>query len=171
MAGRILVVYATRYGSTRVAAEKVGAKLREQGLDVDVVSVDRVESVRGYDAVVLGTAFYIGSIITEAKMFLERGREALDGVPVALFAMGPASGDEDIEVARERLVEDLATIPWFKPEESEVFIGKHDPAKLNPADRVLSVLPADPLGPVRVQDVDDWSVIEEWAEKLQGVLF
>ena len=45
MSDRILVVYATRYGSTQEVAEKVAAALRENGFQVDVQPARQVQDV------------------------------------------------------------------------------------------------------------------------------
>jgi menaquinone-dependent protoporphyrinogen oxidase len=39
---RVLVTYGTKHGATAGIAEKIGAVLREAGLGVDVLPVDRV---------------------------------------------------------------------------------------------------------------------------------
>ena len=53
MSDSILVVYATRYGSTQEVAEAVAGTLRERGLEVDLQPMRNVRSLEGYRAVVL----------------------------------------------------------------------------------------------------------------------
>jgi len=54
--GRVLVAYATRFGSTRDVAEAVASSLRAARLEADVAPVKEVRGLEGYGAVVLGTA-------------------------------------------------------------------------------------------------------------------
>ena len=97
MAGSILVAYATRYGSTGEVAEAVGARLREQGLAVDVKPVKEARPDDGYDAIVFGAPFYMGAMLKEARAFLEQQRTALEKRPIAIFALGPTSAADDLE--------------------------------------------------------------------------
>jgi len=53
MTTKVLVGYATGYGSTQEAAEAVAATLRECGLAVDSQRVREVKTLAGCDAVVL----------------------------------------------------------------------------------------------------------------------
>jgi menaquinone-dependent protoporphyrinogen IX oxidase len=60
---QILVAYATKYGATAGIAEKIGQVLRQAGLLTDVLPVDRVSDLTPYEAVVLGSAVYIGKVL------------------------------------------------------------------------------------------------------------
>ncbi len=77
MAASILIAYATRYGSTREVADAVGARLRERGFSAEVRCAREVRSLDGFSAVVLGAPLYIGSLLREARKFLERHHTAL----------------------------------------------------------------------------------------------
>jgi len=63
MAASILVAYATRYGSTQGVGDAVGARLRERGLAAAVRRAREVRSLDGFNAVVLGSPLYIGSLL------------------------------------------------------------------------------------------------------------
>jgi len=52
----VLVAYASRYGSTRGVAERIAARLAEHGRRVDWRSVEEVDGVGAYDAVVFGSS-------------------------------------------------------------------------------------------------------------------
>ena len=56
---RVLVAYGSRHGSTAEIAEAIAATLREAGLAVDCRKAGEVDSLDGYDAVVLGSAVYM----------------------------------------------------------------------------------------------------------------
>ena len=59
MAFSILLGYATRYGSTKEAADVVAATLQEAGFQVDLQPAREVKSLVGYGAVVLGAPLTI----------------------------------------------------------------------------------------------------------------
>jgi menaquinone-dependent protoporphyrinogen oxidase len=83
-----LVGYASVYGSTRGVAERVAARLADQGLGVDVRAVDEVQDAARYDAFVLGSAIHDQAWLPEAKRFLSENAAVLAGSPVWLFSVG-----------------------------------------------------------------------------------
>ena len=93
MSDKVLVVYATRYGSTQEVAERVAETLRENGLQVDVKPARQVRALEGYRAVVLGAPLYIGRWLKDAHRFLARHQEGLAQRPVAVFALGPTRAE------------------------------------------------------------------------------
>jgi len=168
---RVLVAYATRYGSTEEVARAVAETLGQKGLTAEVEAAKNVRSLDGYDAVVLGAALFVGSPHKDARKFLDRHQKALQARPVAVFAMGPISAD-DLEATREQLAKALGKLPWLQPIATEVFVGAYDPSRLARADKMLAALPASPLHGVPAQDGRDWDAIRSWAtglaERLAG---
>lgn len=170
MNGKILVAYATRYGSTREVAEAAGATLREQGFDTDVKPVKGVTALDAYGGVLLATPFYLGSMLKDATRFLERHRAALEGLPLALLACGPASAEDDMAEARGQLDDALGKLEWLKPVAAEMFVGKYDPANLRLLDKLIALPPASPLHGVGAHDDRDWESIRAWTGALPGAM-
>jgi menaquinone-dependent protoporphyrinogen oxidase len=170
MAASILIAYATRYGSTQEVAAAVGTRLRERGFNAEVRRAREVRSLDGFNAVVIGSPLYIGSLLREARQFLKRCRTALAQTPVALFVLGPVHGGKELDDARTQFAAVLAKLSWLQPVAAEVFVGKYDPAKLRFPDSLLAVLPASPLHGVPAHDGRDWSAIRAWTDSLPGVL-
>jgi menaquinone-dependent protoporphyrinogen oxidase len=166
MEGKMLVAYATRYGSTGEVADAVGARLRERGLDADVKPSKKVSSLDGYDAVVFGAPFYLGSMLKEGRKFLEQQRAALEDRPIAIFALGPTSADDDLAEASKQLDKAMEKMPWLEPVAAQMFVGKYDPAKLRLADKLIAAPPASPLHGLGARDDRDWGAIGEWAERM-----
>lgn len=83
---RILVAYATTFGSTAEIAEAIGAALRHDHTEVDVREVLDVDDLRPYDAVVVGSAIYNGEWLPEAVQFVRLHEATLCRMPVAYFA-------------------------------------------------------------------------------------
>lgn len=85
----VLIAYATRLGSTRGIASRLGAALAADGLATTVVPVTSVTDLRAYDAFVIGSAVYAGHWMTEAGRFIEDHQAVLAAHPVWLFSSGP----------------------------------------------------------------------------------
>lgn len=162
---KILVTYASKYGSTKEVAEAVAATLHENGIEADLLSTPQVKSLAGYRAVVLGAPFYIGRLHRNAQRFLLQYKEALMQVPVALFTLGPTIST-DFQEAVGQLDEELARMPWLKPLAHEMFGGKYDPKILRFPDTLLAKLPASPLYQLPASDLRDWPAIRAWTVDL-----
>jgi menaquinone-dependent protoporphyrinogen oxidase len=164
MSDTVLVVYATRYGSTQEVAERVASTLRENGLQVDVQAARQVRTLEGYHSVVLGAPLYIGHWLKDAHRFLGRHQEGLAQRPVAIFALGPTRPEEmEAPDVRTQLDQELNKYPWLKPVAAELFGGKYDPATLRFPDSLLAVIPASPLHGAPASDARDWEEIHAWA--------
>lgn len=154
----LLVAYATKHESTHEVAEAVAARLRETGLDTEVRAAGDVESVAPYGGVVLGGALYAGRWHRDARHFLNRHRDDLSGVPVAVFAMGPLTlEDKDVAGSRAQLDRALAKERWLEPVAVAIFGGVVDPATLR-----------FPFTHMAASDARDWEAIRAWADTVAG---
>ena len=127
----ILVVYASRYGSTQEAAETVADALRQAGLRVDLELMREVKSLEPYDAIVLGAAIYNTKWHPDAHEFLSQHEEILRQRPVAIFSLGPTTRNPAAKKrSLSQLDRDLAKYPWLKPVALEMFVGKYDLSKM-----------------------------------------
>lgn len=167
MPKRLLVAYATRYGSTGEVAEHVAETLGGQGCAVEVAPAAAIRDLGDYDAVVLGAPYYYGKMIKDGAAFLERHRAALESMPVALFALGPTSAADDLDAARAQLDQTLAKLGSLKPRAAEMFVGRFDPAVLRGLDKLVTKLKASPLHGLGPHDDRDWAAIEAWARSLR----
>lgn len=159
MTVKVLVGYATNYGSTREVAEAVAAVLEESGYAVDTQPLREVVRLEVYQAVVMGAALYMFRWHKDAKRFLSRHRKLLAEKPVAVFALGPTHDPFDEQEWREsqsQLDKELGGYPWFKPVENKLFGGKFDPQLLKfPLNKMAGSEPAT--------DIRDWEAIRAWA--------
>ena len=85
---RMLIGYASRFGSTRDIAIRIADTLRARGNDVDVRSIDEITNLDRYDAAVFGSGVYDGSWTTEATELMRRHALVLARKPVWLFSVG-----------------------------------------------------------------------------------
>lgn len=148
----VLVVYATKHGSTQQVAEVVAHTMRKHGATVAACPASDVRGpVGNRDLVVVGGALYSGRWHRDAHRFLKRHRRELAGMPVAVFGMGPRSDEERAwDMSRAQLDRALAKQAWLRPASVAVF-GGVDPAPRH--DR-----------PPR--DLRDWAIIRHWSRQL-----
>lgn len=159
MSNKILVAYATRYGSTQGVAEQIATTLREQGLEVDLMRLHEVKSLADYSAVVMGAPLYMFRWHKDALHFLSRNRDALLKMPVAIFALGPWHDEEkDWQEVRGQLDKELKRFPWLQPQAIEIFGGKFDPEALTFPHNLIPALKNMPAC-----DIRDWDKIRAWA--------
>ena len=162
---RVLVAYASKYGSTREIAEAVARRLGGRGVEVEVRAAGEVRNLAGFSAVVLGVALYFFRWRGDASRFVRRNRKALSAVPVAVFGSGPMEDKaEQYTGAREHLDKGLAKHPWLKPAAVTVFGGRFDPTGLRFPDNMPAVRAMAPV------DLRDWDAIDAWADELPGEL-
>lgn len=86
---RILVAYATKMDSTREIAERIGDELRAAGHEVDVRPAADVRDRIDHDVVILGSALYSATWLSDANRFVRRHLAELQSRPVWVFSSGP----------------------------------------------------------------------------------
>lgn len=167
MTQRILIAYATKYGSTAGIARKIGDVLQAAGLIVDVQPADAVRDVTPYDAVILGSAVYAGQWRKEAVSLLEKQEQALAERPVWLFSSGPTGEGDPVEQMKgwtfpeaQRPIADR-----IQPRGIAFFHGDIDMDKLNFGEKLLVKGIRAPTG-----DFRDWEMITAWAQDVAEAL-
>ncbi len=154
----VLVAYASRFGSTQEVAETIAAILGEAGLQVNLMPVQQVQGLDGYDAVVLGAAIYNTRWHPDAHQFLAKYQSVLKQRPLAIFTLGPlSSSSAAMQNSQRQLDKELAKYTWLKPVALEVFAGKYDPSKPGMS-FIYKLLPT--------RDYRNWQDIRAWAMRL-----
>lgn len=176
---RILVAFASRHGGTEGIADAIATTLRETettagsgGAEdavspdahhlVDVLSVGDVEDVTGYDAVIVGSAVYVGRWMDSARRFVLNQVSILQNRPVWLFSSGPV-GDPAVPDTEAADAAELAEL--VEAQGTRTFAGRLRPAELSLSERA------------RIRDVHaaegdyrDWAEIREWALDIASTL-
>jgi menaquinone-dependent protoporphyrinogen oxidase len=173
---QVLVAYATRHGATRGIADRIGARLRDAGIDADVRPVADVQDAAAYDAFVIGGAAYMFHWLKDAAEFVKRNRSLLAKRPVWLFSSGPLGTDaldkdgrDVLETTVPKEFADLRAL--VNPRGEQVFFGAWDPAypAVGMAERLVRRMPAMkdamPAG-----DFRDWPAIDAWADTIAAEL-
>lgn len=159
MDGKILVVYASRGGSTREIAERIGEVLREQNQATEVRSVQEAKDLSPYSALVLGSAARMFRLYSEAVGFTKKHRTALQKIPVAVF-LSCMTLKESTEKNRETALGYLKPITaQISPVSVGLFGGKMDPA-------TIGGLMGKMMKSAEKEDCRDWEAIRSWAAGL-----
>jgi menaquinone-dependent protoporphyrinogen oxidase len=160
MDSEVLIAYASKHGSTAEVAHAIAAELAVTGVTADVLEADDADDVSRYCAVVVGAPLYTGRWHRDALRFLRRKGATLQGMPVAVFALGPIKDEAaQFEGSRAQLDRALARLDWLDPVGVEVFGGAIDPAKLH-----------FPFSHMPAADIRDWKAIRAWARTLPALL-
>ena len=169
---KTIVVYASKYGSTKGIAEFITEKLLQQGTQAEARNIDEVPNPGDYDALVVGSAVYMGHWMDEAVEFVRRNRAVLANRRVWLFSSGPLQlGPEISSLSSPKLEpKEIAELrEAIHPRDHKIFFGALNPNKLRFKHRALRKLPAArailPEG-----DFRDWNDIEAWANAIARAL-
>lgn len=168
MKKHILVTYASKYGATKEIANKIGEDLRQAGLEVDVLPVDGIRDLNSYEAIILGSAVYIGKWQKEAVAFLRTNEKSLADRPVWLYSSGPTGKGDPVElVDGQRLPASLQPIvDRIQPRDITVFHGDINLDKINPLEKwAIKSIVKKPFG-----DYRDWDSINRWARNIASSL-
>jgi menaquinone-dependent protoporphyrinogen oxidase len=155
---KMLIAVSSKHGSTREIAESIGATIREAGIEVDVVDAQQVGSVAQYDAVIVGSAVYLGRWMGPARDLVNRSVDLLRTRPVWLFSSGPLRLDI---VDPADAAEGMKLLELVGARDHRVFPGKADKHDLGFLERAAVSMVKNPWG-----DHRDWPSIKEWATSI-----
>ncbi len=163
MAKTVLIAHASKYGATAEIAEKIGEVLRQSGLAAEVKAANNVKDLSAYQAVILGSAVYVGRWRKPAVKFLQANEEALANLPVWIFSSGPTGEGDPVELLNGwRMPEAIQPIlNRIQPRDVVVFHGKLDADKLNFIERRMIKMVEAKIG-----DFRDWESIQAWAKAI-----
>lgn len=159
---RVLVSVASRHGATAQMGEVVADALRAAGHTVDLTAPDDVERVVPYDAVVLGSAVYVGRLGASLRDLVQRQAAHLRLRPVWMFWSGPV-GAAPVRVSVPDDVDALVRATGAR--DAQCFVGALDKSSLNLSERALVSL-------VHAQDGDfrDLDAVRAWADGIAAEL-
>jgi menaquinone-dependent protoporphyrinogen oxidase len=171
---KAIVVYASKYGSTKGIAEFITEKLQQRGILAEVQDVEAIHDLGGFDAFVIGSAVYMTHWLKEATEFVMQNRTVLASRPVWLFSSGPLGTEPKDAQGRDlRVVSEPKEIAEFReaisPRDHRVFFGALDSGRLGVAHRMTRKLPAARAA-LPEGDFRDWKDIEAWASSIAQAL-
>jgi menaquinone-dependent protoporphyrinogen oxidase len=163
MEKRVLVSYASKYGSTGGVADAIGKELCSKGLAADVALIRNDSNVSSYQAVVIGSAIYMGKWMSEAADFVKENKDILSKVPVAYFLVCMTLS-QPTEKKRAEVLSYmdpiLKAVPEVKPVGMGTFAGALDYSNLSWLNKKILKSKGSPEG-----DFRDWNAIRAWARE------
>jgi menaquinone-dependent protoporphyrinogen oxidase len=158
----VLVTYASKHGSTSEIAKVIADDLKQAGMQVELTTASDVETIQHVDAVIIGSAIYVGQWQQSALDLIDRHQSDLQAKPVWLFSSGPIGEDpvpkEEPPITDELLVRTGAI-------EHQSFMGKLDRSSLGFGERLVTSVLRAPEG-----DFRDWDAIRAWAASIASTL-
>jgi menaquinone-dependent protoporphyrinogen oxidase len=158
----VLVAVASKHGSTIEIGEAIADELGRMGIEAEVREVAAVADLDQHDAVVLGSAVYMGRWLPAARRFAQAHLFALRERQVWLFSSGPI-GDPPKPVDKPPDLDNAAAALWAK--DARIFAGRLDPSVLGFGERLVTkAVQAQP------GDFRSWEEIRTWARGIGAAL-
>lgn len=164
-----LVAYASALGSTREIAQHIAARMAVALGEVECRSVDEIDAVSGYEAVVIGSAVHSQAWLSPAIFFLTRQANALAKVPVWAFSVGFSDAlprpirKRAAALQQERLAGVLSGKVAIRGH--ALFSGVYRAGQMPAALRVVFRLVGGRFG-----DLRDWDAVEGWVDQIVAQL-
>jgi menaquinone-dependent protoporphyrinogen oxidase len=159
----ILIAAASKHGSTREIANVIGAELNKLGHQSNVFDVKQAPQPSGYDAVIIGSAVYMGSWIGDARDYVADNQAALANLPVWLFSSGPLGEENPQPIDPPAQLDELMTQTAAR--DHQIFVGKLDKDSLGMGEKLIAKAVKAPYG-----DFRDWPAIRAWAGEIAAAL-
>ena len=159
---KVLVCAATKYGATGEIAQAVADVLAGKGLEVSAVPPGQAGAIEEFDAVVLGSAVYMGQWMKPARELAERSAAVLATRPVWLFSSGPVG---EPPKPADNPVDVTTILHATKARDHRIFTGKLVKKHLSFPDRAMA-------SAIRAAEGDfrNWAEISEWATGIADTL-
>ncbi|KAF1078253.1 flavodoxin domain-containing protein [Methanogenium sp. MK-MG] len=162
---RVLIAYATKYGTTKKIAEEIQEVLAENAIESDLINVMETGTIDSYDAVILGSPVYMGKMLVEARDFCQKYRPYLTGKWLAIFVDGVSCcppGDRDTSPLIAAIDE---MYEYVRPTMKKGFAGAFSHTDLLEADAQIADMVHPPVG-----DFRDHEDIRIWAREVASAI-
>lgn len=155
---KVLVAVASKHGSAKEVGKDIAQVLEQRGLEVVVSEPQEVQTLAGFDAIVVGSSVYLTAWLDSARDFVSRFSAQLRELPVWAFSVGlsgvPKGSVQDPSKVGPALLQ-------MQPLDYQTFPGKLDTTKLNLRERTIAR-----WGGATEGDFRDFEDIERWANQI-----
>lgn len=171
---KILVIYASLHGSTAQMAEFMGEKLKKEGIDVSVKSIEDDIDFTSYNGLIMGAPIHRGKWMDGAVEFVKKHRIEFDQLPFACFytCMSKAKQPPSRETLNELASYKTAMselFPTIVHSDIGSFAGMLDYDKCNFLTK-LAMWFIMRKNSLEAGDYRDWKAIESWLSDVKRYL-
>lgn len=99
-----IIVYKTKYGSTKSCAEKIS-----KNINCDMISVEDAKKINlnDYDMIIIGTYIKMGMVPKEIIKFMKLNLKYLKTKKISIFILGIASSSDMIKLFEKKIPVDI----------------------------------------------------------------
>jgi menaquinone-dependent protoporphyrinogen oxidase len=162
---RLLIAYASRFGSTLEVARAIAAVLVQEGAIVETMPVKSATDLNSYDAIIVGGAIQYDKWMAEAGEFVRTHQKILGTMPVAYFFTCLTLSKPSQKAERQAMTYGAklcALAPHVAPVDVGAFAGVLSYSKMPFFMRLLAKGVLSLFG-VKEGDYRDWDAINSWA--------
>jgi len=166
---KVLIAYASGYGSTAEVAREMGETLMQEGISVTVSQLPGNHSPEQYDAVIVGSAIRYDRWMPAAKEFVINNSATLDKMPVAFFfnCLTLARRSDETEEKAHQYARQLFSLDEkVKPLSVGRFPGVLDYTKMPFFIRTIFKIFGFIAG-LQPGDYRDWKEIRQWTKDVE----
>ncbi len=161
----VLIIYASKTGTTREVAQFIGHRLAHRGYEAVVKDITEAAEFAGFGLVIIGTPIRAHQPLPGVMRFIHTHRHELKDHPVAAFSLGQVLQDDtqDARNAAQIYIEPLRTaLP--KLVSVRTFPGSIDFRNIPPLLRTAASI--DLGKEVKEGDWRPWELIDAWVDDL-----
>ena len=155
---QVLVSAGSRHGSTKEIATLIARTLEHEGIESQLIDPADAINVSDFDALIIGSAIYMGQWLVSARELLERVATQVTHDRIWLFSSGLADSPSKEANSADKLTSKIATV---SARGHRHFPGKLDVLQLSIAERAAILAARGKYG-----DRRDMQVVAEWAKEI-----
>ncbi|MCP4371557.1 MAG: hypothetical protein GY797_26070 [Deltaproteobacteria bacterium] len=165
---KILIAYASKFGTTGEVAEAIGEVLYQDGNSVETKWIKNVKDLNNFDAIIIGSAIQYDRWMPEATEFVTANKSILSKLPVAYFFTcltlfkRTKKAENKAMTYSDKL---YSLVPQVKPVSVGRFAGVLDYSNMSFFIRLVA---KGIFAIIRVPEGDyrNWDAIRSWAKRL-----
>ena len=173
---RIVLLYASVEGQTKLIGERIARTLREQGHGVDLIPTDAQADFAAYDGVIIGASIHYGHHPADLCALVRRRRDVIAARPNAFFSVSlSAGGPRPKPAAAQRYIDKFLRKTGWQPQLVASMAGAVKYSVYGPIKRRVMIvfvgLGGGETDTSRDYEYTDWPAVErfagEFARRLQ----
>ncbi|MBD63376.1 MAG: menaquinone-dependent protoporphyrinogen IX dehydrogenase [Gammaproteobacteria bacterium] len=173
---KILILYATTDGHTKLICEKIQSALADT-FQVELHAIQEINEnlsvlVKDVERVIIGASIRYGKHSNDLYSFIENNTDFLETTKNAFFSVNVVARKPEKNIPETNpYIKKFLTISKWDPDELAVFAGKVDYPKYRLIDkymiRLIMWITKGPTDISKTYEFTDWNKVEEFANKIK----